>query len=221
MKKLLIAGLFVMGCASEHKMKELSTPLDVKGQISSNEFIGLNQSGEAIIQTKEKADQELRGWIWQNNNDEQEVNSTWHELKRCREDASDVRLGGSGEVVELPEIDNMKPTIEVKEQVGLINRDMVVVKESFYKDRLAQEKSYNDTLSKMMRTIKKYKTKCEFTLSQKRVKVGLPAEKVQGKFIISPDGKLEGIAQKHEKNLDDAFEMKKEREPASSPVSED
>lgn len=216
MKKILITCLVLTGCASEHKMKEISAPLDVKGQISSNELVGLNESGEAIIQTKEKADQELRGWIWQNNNDEQEVNSAWHELKRCREESSDVRLGGSGEVVELPEIDNMKPTIEVKEKVGLINRDMVVVKESYYKDRLVQEKSYNDTLSKMMKTIKKHKTKCEYVLSQKRVKAGLPAERTQGKFKISPDGKLEEVVQKHEKSLDDAFEMKKQREPSST-----
>lgn len=217
MKKLLIMSLFVVGCASEHKMKEVSAPLEVKGQISSNEMIGLNGSGEAIIQTKEKADQELRSWIWQNNNDEQEVSSTWYELKRCREESSDVRLGGSGEVVELPEIDNMKPTVEVKEQLGLINREMIVVKESYFKDRLASERQYNETLTKMMKTIKKHKTKCDYALSQKRVKAGLPSERTQGKFLISPDGKLEAVVQKHEKNLDDAFEMKAKREPASEP----
>lgn len=100
MKKYIILALLVTGCASEHKMSQISAPLEEKGKVSSTETLGLNDSGEAIIQEKERADQELRGLVWQNNESEQEVNSLWHELKRCREESADSRLGGSGEVVE-------------------------------------------------------------------------------------------------------------------------
>ena len=219
MKKIFIlVALSLVGCASPQKMDPIKADIVEKGKLNSQETIGLNSSGEAIIQQKLKADQELKNWVWSNNDLEQQVNSERYTLKRCREESVDTRLGGSGEVIPLPEVDNLKPTSELREQIGLINDDIVVVKEEFFKDRLKLEKSYNKTLDSTLGLIKGHKEKCEFKLSQVRVKAGLPAQRTVGKFKINSDGTLNKVVERHERSLDDAFEIKDQKRQPSQVV---
>ena len=217
MKAFLLLVLITAGCASPNKMKDLDTQIEPKGKISSNETVALNSSGEAVIQQKQKASEELRGLIWWNNNLEQEVSSERYDLKRCRKESADPRLNGSGEVAQLPEIDGLKSEIQNREQIGLDGKDLVVVKEEYLRDRIKQERDYNTSLEKLLKLVKNYKDKCEDKLSMQRVKADLPVQRFQGQFQISPDGKIEGIVSPHEKNLDDAFEIRDQnrRQPTS------
>lgn len=220
MKKIILLTLFCVGCASSHKMKELDVSIQEKGKVSQNEVVGLNSSGEAVVQQRQKASEELRGIVWWNNNLEQELSSSRHELRRCRVESADPRLGGSGEVTDVPEVDGLKPTSEVREQIGLINEDIMVVKEEYLKDRIKLEKDYNLTLEKMVKMVKGYNQKCEEKLGMQRVKAGLPSQRYQGKFKISSDGKLEQVVERHEKNLDDAFEIQEEKRSKRLPAVE-
>lgn len=205
----------LVGCASEHKLNKLDLTLEEKGRLSENTAIGLNKSGEAIVREQQEVSQQLRGEVWWNNSLEQELTSIQAETYRCRVDLADPRIGGDGEVVEIPELDKVKNTRKIKELIGLDGNRIVVVKEEFLKDRLAQEKAYREALEASIELVKKHKRKCQTLLSVSRVKNGLPAEPTQGKFSISSEGKLLGVESPHEKNLDDAFKLKESiREPS-------
>ncbi len=97
--------------------------------------IGINDDDEAIIQENTNADDELRSLQWANSRLLEQLETDHHELKRCRSDLSDPRLGGSGNVRDLPEIDGMKPVTEVKEEFGKDEAGnlKVVKRESFQK----------------------------------------------------------------------------------------
>jgi len=216
MKKTIIAlSLILSACASEHKLSTLDLRLEEKGRLSRDTSIGVNSSGEAVVRESQEVSQKLKGEIWWNNSLEQELASLQAETKRCRVELADPRLGGSGEVVEIPEIDSAKPTIKVKEELGLDGDRIVSVREEFLKDKLSQERKYREELEKTIELVKKHKAKCETYLSMARVKNGLPAERTQGKFVISEEGKLLKVESPHERNLDDAFEIK--RNPVSVP----
>lgn len=234
MKKsvFLFLTAFLVGCSSANKMKQLDVSLTPKGKINTDETVGLNSSGEAVIQQKQKVSDEIRGYVWVNNNLEQEVSSERSALKRCRVESSDPRLGGTGEMTPVPEVDGLKEPSDVKEQVGLVNDEIVVVKEEYLRDRLALEKKYNQTLENMLKLVKNNKDKCEEKLAVLRVKHGLPAKRYQGSFGVSIDGKLIKTMTPHEKNLDDAFaiteknnklkeESEKNNKKAEAPLKEE
>lgn len=214
---MTVAGL---GCSSKHKMKDLDVAITEKGSVSSDEVLGLNDSGEAVIQKRKKAVDEVKGLVWYNNNLQFEQSSELASLRRCRVESADVRLGGSGDVVPLPEVDNMKPASKVKEEIGLVNEDILVVKEEYLLDRLEQEKKFSQILESNLELIKKNKVSCEDKLRSKRVQAGLPAERYQGVFKISSDGKLLGVTKPHEKNLDDAFSIKESEKVEVAPSEE-
>jgi len=81
--------------------------------------IGLNNEGEVILQSEVDASDELRTQQWLNHKHEDEIEREYLELKQCREDLADPRLGGRGSVDEIPQIDNLKSTEDIKEKFGI------------------------------------------------------------------------------------------------------
>ena len=130
-------------------------------------------------------------------------------LKWCRKDLADPRLGGSGEITQLPEIDDMKTPTEVKEDFGIEGDALKIVKRESYLKRLKSERKLEKTLREMAKTIKKSRENCEMRMAGARVKAGLPAQRFEGNVTISPDGKVEKIIYAQEKSLDDAFRIVK------------
>lgn len=223
---MILMMLMLSACASSEKVREIDTTIDPKGQVL-NGTVGLNDKGEAIIQKQNAADNELRGLIWQNNQLETELNSQAYMLQWCREDIADPRLGGTGDVVDIPEIDNMKPATDLKHELGLVGGNLVVVSKESFTQRLQAEQTYQTSLEKMVTQVKKIRTKCERDMGMARRKAGLPSLRYQGQIKVTPQGTVGEVIAPHENNLDDAFKIKKSsgsgsgnRSPAGSPSEE-
>lgn len=206
----------LIGCSSS-QIKTLDTELEVKGQTQEG-TLGIKDK-VAIIQKETSADDELRFQQWQNNAAENDLNDEYFNLKRCRDELSDSRLGGNGQVTELPEIDKMKTPDEIKEEFGLTEKGTLsfVRKQDFLK-KLDQERAYGKSLALMKVTVRHNREVCERAMGQARVKAGLPATRFQGRASITPDGNIGKVFQRNENTLDDAFSIKAElqnRKPAS------
>ena len=228
MKKIILGlalAVIVTGCASSEKVREIDTSIDKKGQVLNGD-VGLNDKGEAIIQKQSAADDELRGLVWQNNQLESDLSSEAYMLNWCREDLADPRLGGSGDVVEIPEIDNMKPTTDLKEELGLVGGRLVVVSKESFTQRLASEKAYQTSLEKMIKQVSKNRKSCEIKMGMARRKAGLQSSRYQGQIKVTPQGTVGEVLAPHEHNLDDAFRIKSEskgstRSPATESLQEE
>lgn len=208
MKKLILLSLVLAGCASNSKsVKELDTKLEAKGAVLDG-TLGLNDKQEPIIQIEKPAENELRNTIWQNNELESQLNHETAYLSWCREDLADPRLGGSGDVIEIPEIDNMKPATDLKSEMGLVGGRLVVLSKESFIERLDSEKRYQTSLETMLKTVKKIRKKCERDMGMARRKAGLPSNRYQGQITVTPEGKVGQVLAPHENNLDDAFKIK-------------
>ena len=128
---------------------------------------------------------------------------------------ADPRLGGNGQVAEIPDVDQMKRTEDLKEQIGITeNGQLKVVKREFYQDRLQVERQYEQTMQDMFRMVNKYNQTCQREMGFARVKNGLPAERYQPVGHFDSDGKWV-LERKGEQSLDDAFQIR-DRLPASN-----
>lgn len=213
--------VFLSACATnQNKVESLKdVKVETKGVVSDTTVIGLNSNKEAVIQSTETVQRELNGIVWWNNTKQQELNHEYAELKRCRRDLSDPRLGGAG-FVKVPEL-RKKWDAKSTEKMGLLGDDLVVVKEEYLKERIAVEKDKSQYLDEMIDTVKESREECEWTMGQARVKAGLPSKRYQGQITVTPDGKVGRVLERHEHTLDDAFEIQAEKGEAKVQLKED
>lgn len=215
-KVIVIASVIGSGCAS-NPIKTLDTQIEIKGSTQQG-TLGIKDK-MVIIQKETAADDELRFQEWQNNALENDVNEQYFWLKRCREELADSRLGGNGEVTDLPEIDKMKTSDEIKEQFGLNeNGRLEFVRQQDFLKKLDNERAYAKTLAIMKTTIHHNREICERKMGTARVKAGLPATRFQGRHSITQEGVIGSIYQRNENTLDDAFAIREQssRKPASN-----
>jgi hypothetical protein len=202
MKKLFTL-VFVISCAgSNYKVQELeSYKIVPKGQIG-DKTMGLNDKKELILQEEQDASDELRVQEAVNYRWKEDVEYESHMLKWCRTDMSDPRLGGSGIIPPVSEIDNMKTPEDVREEIG-INDDgeIKVIRKSYFIDKLKLERRYGKSLQTMLKTIARHREECEYKMNIARRKAGLPGERFSGHF-----------GGPNENTLDDAFRINKERQ---------
>lgn len=206
MKKYLIVlslpGL--IACASSNKVRHIDTEIDVKGS-AQNGLIGL-KDGVAVIQEVRPVDHELRSLKWNNNALEDKLLSNNVAIQRCRADMADPRLGGSGEAIETIQHDQIREPDQIREQIGLVDEQLQIVREQDLVEHLKRERRYEKALESAIRDSKRARESCEIRMRFARVKAGLPAERRQGRVKISPEGNVEQVLVQHENNLDDAFE---------------
>lgn len=214
MKNLLIGmGLvgissiltLMSGCASSpYQAKEVDTEIQPKGYIQ-NAVIGLNTKQEIVVQEETQVDIVLRKVRWENYDLERVAVDEHEHLSQCRSELADPRLGGSGVVQDLPEVDVPTPS-ELKEELGLTkNGSLVIVKKEMFQDVLLRERALGKTLQSQGKLLKKYRMKCEQEMGVARVKHGLPANRIQA------EGHYEGatyvMTRRPEHNLDEAFQL--------------
>ena len=225
MNKILILmalSVSALGC-STGQVRQLDTSLDVKGATQDG-VVGL-KNGQAIVQKTTSADDELRTQEWRNSKLEDSVNHEFFDLKRCRSDMADSRLGGSGDVADLPEIDSMKSPDQVKEQIGLTETGQLrVQREQDFVAKLQSERKYEDTLIGMNKLLVSHRESCERKMSTARLKAGLPAKRFQGEIAYTAGGNVDHMINESEKSIDDAFRIQnklneKNRAPASDTAS--
>jgi len=210
---IVTAALFLMlACSTNrHEVKNLETNLETKGQVGDR-TVGITSDNELILQEERTAADELR---IQESINEQLLGSyetERFELKRCRVDISDPRLGGNGVIPPISEIDRMKAPETVREEIGLAEDGQVkVVKKSYYKDKLQLERAYQKSLAKMIDITARHKEECEYKMGQARRAVGLPSQRYTGNgYFTNGDVWIQG--QRVENSLDDAFEFKARQE---------
>ena len=199
--------LVATSCSStKYVAKKIDTTIDVKGKVDDG-YIGLNKKGQAIIQEETEADDELRTQQWENSRLENQLYTDSDRLKRCRNDLSDPRLGGSGSVSPVPSIDDIKSPAELKEEFGIDSEGRLkVVKRSFFVEKLRAERKYARSLKKLIKQVKKHRVECERKMGYARRKQGLPAGryKAEGHYDARGNWKM---TRKGEQTLDDAFEI--------------
>lgn len=196
-------------CSSNpNKAKDLDTKIDAQGGYQG-QVIGLNDDKEVIIQKQTSTDAELRELNWKQYELEQKLASDHQLLTRCREEMADPRLGGSGNMTEIPEIDTMKTPTQVKEEMGITeNGSLKMVRKEMYLDRLKTERDYLDALKGQHKMIERYKVSCEREMKIARVKQGLPADRYVGKGYYKDGVYIQTRRAEH--NLDDAFSINSE-----------
>lgn len=174
--KRILAGLLLAGvvaCASSKEVKSVDTKMTQKGT-SNQGNIGVNDKKEAIIQESRDAGAELT--LQQNVNENLQATLDYerNQLQTCRQDMADPRLGGSGEIAAIPEVDNLKNENEIREELGLDEKgNLVVVKKQNLEERMAVEKKYEKSLRDTTKVVKKNRQECEFRLSIAKKKAGL------------------------------------------------
>lgn len=218
MKTIIIfAALVLNACATnEYKVKTISTALDVKGNVNGQK-LGINDNQEVILQEEVRAQDELRIAENVNLSFESDIESEAAELKRCKRDLADPRLGGSGVLPPDGEYD-MRPFEKVKEEFGLAeDGDLKIVRRSFYADRLKAARQYDTSLRKMLKVLKRQNEECTFKLGMARNKVGLPSERIMAEGYFNSKG-IWVETRKGEQTVGDAFEIQAENKARSGAV---
>jgi hypothetical protein len=209
---IALALAFLGACASNpNKAKDIEK-VDTRAAYQG-ESIGMNDNKEVIIQKQTGADVELRNLGWQSYDLERKIQSDHELLTRCREELADPRLGGSGSITDIPEIDTLKPPSQVKDELGIAaNGQLKVVKKEMYLERLNAEREYVETLRQQQKVIAKHKTNCERQMKITRVKFGLPAERYTSKGHFKNGSFVQ--TRRAENSLDDAFSIASEEAAA-------
>jgi hypothetical protein len=207
---IVFSLMALVGCSSAPSKPVGSVDSDLSNSQSADSgVIGVDKENHAILQKETSAADELRNQQWANNSLEASIDEEYYWLKRCRTEIADARLGGNDQVKELPEIDSLKTTSEVKEGFGLNDSGQLsfVKREDFLK-RIAIERSYQVTLTGMLKTIVKNREQCEQKMGKARIAVGLPATRYQGRFTLSNTGAINSQVIENENSLDDAFRIR-------------
>lgn len=200
----------MVGCAG-NKVREVETKLELTQTVTDGSTIGVNEKEVAVIQKKVMASDELNKLIWQNNGNEWKLGHLANEIKNCREDLADERLGGNGAVQALPEMATKTPS-EMKEEFGIVNGSLQFVTTEDLQKRVQAERSYNASLEKTIKVVEDLREDCERKLRIARRKAGLPSERTIGVVQYDSEGRVVKTIKKGETSLDDAFEIKKAKE---------
>lgn len=211
---ILVAIMALTACTTnEYKVKTISTALDVKGNVNGQK-LGINGDNEVILQEEVRAQDELRIAENVNLSFESDIESVAAELKRCKRDLADPRLGGSGVLPPDGEYD-MRPFEKVKEEFGLTeDGDLKIVRRSYYADRLKAARSYDKSLRRMLKFITRQNYECLFELGLARDKAGLPSDRVMAEGYFNSKG-IWVETRKGEQSVGDAFEIQAENKARS------
>ncbi len=215
-KIAVFAAILLSSCSSNpyNKAKDLDEEkLEKKGEYKGA-TISVTENRDVVIREESTAESELRKLAAKAYELEVQLTSDYDLLVRCREELADPRLGGSGKVVEIPEIDNLKPVVEVKEEFGITREGKLsFVKKELFGDRLVGERKYIDTLKEQSKLTAKHKQTCEREMRVARVKAGLPGERYKGKGSYQGGKYIQ--TRRAEQNLDDAFAIQSEEAAAA------
>ncbi len=207
-KALCLLPFLALGCFTpEHKVEEVDTSLEAKGKTDSG-TIGINDKGQAIIQTENSAAEELKIQKVVNEELEAKLNHEHAGLKRCRKDMADERLGGNNELPEMTGVDDLKEATEMREEMGLNEGgDYKVVKKEYFEERLQKERKYEKSLRKMLKLYTNQRERCELAMASARSKAGLSAKRKDAKGHFTSDGTWVE-EEKGEQDLNDAVDQK-------------
>ncbi|NBW82236.1 hypothetical protein EBR21_10835 [bacterium] len=137
---------------------------------------------------------------------ESEYKNEFLMLKRCRVETADVRLGGTGEISPLPEIDGIKNDPTYKESIGIDESgELVFLRQENFEDRFKAERQFEKSARRLTKVVVNNREQCEMRMRKSRVEHGLPAERTPA--LTRNEGGQVIIVRPAERNLDDAFQF--------------
>jgi hypothetical protein len=211
----LLCSSLGISCSSNplNKAKDLKEdPIEKKGEYLGA-TIGVAENRDVVIRKESTAESELRKLAAQAYELEIQLTSEYTLLDRCREELADPRLGGTGKVIEIPEIDALRPLGEVKEEFGITSEGKLsFVRKELFGDHIVGERKYIAALKDQSKIVSKLKKNCEREMRVARVKAGLPGERYTGKGHYKNGKYIQ--TRRAEQNLDDAFAIQSEEAAA-------
>lgn len=138
---LIGTALILGGCASKkYGDEKISTQLDMGNNKTSDKF-GFDKERNLVLQEKTSATDELMIQTHVNEELRSKLQHEYQQLRRCRVDLADVRLGGSGEMAPMPEIDGIASDKAYNETVGFDEAgELVFVRQEKFEDKMKAEK---------------------------------------------------------------------------------
>lgn len=208
--KYLIIASFSASCSSDPNVpQEMEEPLEMKGKISEDRNVGVDEDGKVVIEKQMDASDKLRVLEMNNNRLKDDLDIEMSRLERCRIDMAHPALGGAGKYRELPEVDNLDvDTVDSDVLRMSDDGDLKMVGRRKFMDKYNAEIKRKKSLKLMIKTVSKYRKDCEIDMSASRQKVGLPGKRYEAKGSYDAKGQWIKI-HAAEKNIDDAFEIKK------------
>ncbi len=210
MKSLVLVSVVLLtdfSCATNpNVVKSIDTKMDVKGNVGSSK-LGLNDKNEVIVQEERQAQDELLIQESVNMRLQDEVDHYEGELRECLKYRADSRLGGNGEMPEIPDVSNLKPDEDTQEEFGSTDDgSLKVVRKSFFVSRLKNARIYEKSMRSITKVLKKQNEACQMKLEVARNKAGLPGKKVTAEGYFNSKGTWVET-KSGENSVGDAFEI--------------
>lgn len=204
-------SIFLVGCSSDPDVpKEMEEPIEVKGKISEDRAVGIDDDGRVVIEKSKDADDQLRILEMNNERLKDDLDVEMKRLERCRLDLAHPALGGSGKYKEIPDVDDLDTDILDNDELRITeDGDLKMVGRRSFTEKYNLEVKRKNTLKSMYKTVVNYRKDCELDMSAARQKIGLPGQRYEAKGHFNSKGewiKDHGA----EKNIDDALRIKKQ-----------
>ncbi|WP_347358855.1 hypothetical protein [Bdellovibrio sp.] len=170
--------LSLVGCASQHKAKDVDTKVDMSAPVRGDSVVGV-KDGDMVYQRKVAMNEELRRLELDVYNLEANVfggpryldnRGLYGVLRDCRVQLGDVKNGGDGKVRWTESREYVTPDEDFS-SIGVEDKKRIVgVSEEFLKDRMTRFRGYKATLEKRQ---DEYETKvkvCQMELTSQKQK---------------------------------------------------
>ncbi len=154
---MTLSALFVAGCSSTHKAKQIETEMEKKDTISGDTALGV-KDGNMVVQRKVLMSEELRKLQNEVYGLEDRVYGNRHYgskglygvLKDCRAELADKKNGGDGKLAWTEPMDRVtEKDRDEATKMGLDEKDKLVgISEEYLKDRIERFKGYRNVLEK-------------------------------------------------------------------------
>ena len=187
----------------------MEEPLEVKGKISSDRNVGVDEDGKVVVEKQVDAADKLRVLEMTNNRLKDDLDMEMRKLERCRRDMAHPALGGEGKYKDLPEVDSMEMDNLDSDELSMTeDGELKMVERRKFMDMYKAEKKREKSIKLMTKTVKKYRKDCELDMSYARQKVGLPGKRYEAKGSFDAKGQWIKVHEA-EKSIEDAFKIKK------------
>jgi hypothetical protein len=162
MKSVFVCMILVQGfwsCASkEPNIRPIDAGLDARGT-TGDQRVGINKQGDAVLQEQLDLGGQIRVLQHVNENLRMDVKSEFFLLKDCWKKRN---FNTTKEMPELSGFDDFETPDSSKEEVGIVNDSLKVVKTEDAIVRMNSEKRTQTQLRANLKTVKSQKEKCEF-----------------------------------------------------------
>jgi hypothetical protein len=211
----LVASVLMVGCSSRsnNEMRAIDTQLDAKGSTGTH-VVGVDRNGDATLQEERQLSSEIRTMQHVNENLRLDLRSEFFNLKDCLKRRAKA---GDGKMPEISDFDDIETATNFKEEVGIVDGQLKVVRKEGAVDRLKAERTQNDELRALLKSVKKHLERCEFETAEEgrfegdseavekravgALRVGMAGGDVTESTVLQPNASVPSRVGSRPKNL--------------------